>query len=432
MRRALVVGAGMAGLAAARTLADAGVDATVLEARDRLGGRTWTDTQFAGIPVELGGEYIHGDQVVTWEYVRKLGLRTLHWNKQDDSMVRTEGGEWLTMSQARAADAGFDLTRSWDLPDVPAGPYEDLAGYLRRVGFSREQLRYVERSFANAKSETMRFISARSVLRGFRRSSENGNGDFRILDGYGVIARHLAEGMDVRLGQPVEAIEPGGSRVSFISAAGERLEADAAVLAVPLGVLQAGTIRFRPGLSEEKARALAGLRMGPVIKMLYRFDERVAEPGVGAVYSRLNPPMWWSPSGGHDLRGQVWSAFVSGSWATSLLALGEEGALAAGVETLSAELGRRVEPVASMLVNWPEDPYARGGYSFVLPGNDGAREQLAIPEPPLFFCGEATAPEHQAATVHGAIESGRRAAKEVMAYLGTPLPRASAVGEPLG
>ncbi|MEX2541676.1 MAG: NAD(P)/FAD-dependent oxidoreductase [Trueperaceae bacterium] len=446
MPNALVVGAGMAGLAAARRLVDSGKSVVVLEARERLGGRLWTDRHFAEVPVELGAEFIHGDRVATWEYVRALGLRTLHWNKLGDSQVRTEGGEWLSMAEARAADRDLELTRTWELPDVPAGRYEDLGSYLKRIGFSRQQLRYVERWFANAQGEDMRFLSAAATLRALRGYAGNGEGDYRVIGGYDAVPKHLARGLDVRLSTPVAQVRWGAAGVTAVSEAGESFAAESLIITVPVGVWQADAIRFIPELPEEKSRALAGLRMGPVIKLVYRFAELVVGPETMAIYSRHNPPMWWSPSfgqigrgpdkrsapgsrpgeraatptTGHGGPGQVWTAFVSGSAAASLLALGEHGALAAGVEALSQELGRRLEPSDSRLIDWPGDRFSLGGYSYVLPGHDGVRGLLARPVPPLFFAGEASASEHQAGTVHGAIESGRRAAGEVSAFLGEP------------
>ena len=161
--RVLVVGAGIAGLSAAYHLEAAGIESTVLEARERIGGRVWTDRDFADIPVEFGAELIHGrsPEVNTWDWVDKLGLTTWHWNKNDDSMIRTEEGDWLTMGEARAASVELDVTRSWDLGDV-AEPSEDedLGSYLRRVGFSDAQLRYVRRSFAHAEGESMEYLNA--------------------------------------------------------------------------------------------------------------------------------------------------------------------------------------------------------------------------------------------------------------------------------
>lgn len=414
----LVIGAGMAGLAAAQELRRAGRDVIVLEAKDRIGGRTWTNRDFADHPVEFGAEFVHGDRAATWELIRALDLETLHWRKQEDSLVRLETGELLTMAEARATRPEFDITRSWELPEVDPLPNEDWHNYLVRIGFDRDQLRYVRRSHANASGEAMRFLSARAMLDAIHdEGGESGHGDYRLLAGYDRLVEHLAAGLEIRADDPTTHVSWGDAGVEVTTLDGVRYGAENAVIAVPLGVLQAETIQFDPALPEDKHAALLGLRMGQVIKLVYRFAEPIVEPGIMALYSRHNPPMWWSPSAGHATDQHVWTAFVSGDWAVELLALGEEGALAAGLETLRTELARpdlRAED--ALLVNWPDDPYTRGGYSFTLPGHEDARGLLAEPTPPLFWAGEATEPEHRAATVHGALLSGRRAAAELLAH----------------
>jgi monoamine oxidase len=420
----LVLGAGVAGLGAARDLRDAGLEVLVLEARDRVGGRVWTDRTLAPHPVELGAEFIHGDRADTWGLVRRLGLRTRPWPKQDESLVQLEDGRVLTMRAARAADPGFDATRTMVLPAVTPGRYEDLDAYLRRVGWTADQRRHVRRAFANAAGDDPHRLSSEAIVDGLA-SDDAGEGDFRLPDGQDALPLALADGLDVRLRVAVTRVVAGPDGVGVVTrpAAADgpatRWSARAAVVALPLGVLQSGDVAFEPDLDALKGDALAGLRMGPVIKLVCRLAAPPFDPGAGveAVYARGTPPMWWtsSPSG---TDAPIWTGFVSGAGAADLLRLEPEAALRRALAALEEAAGRPLAVLEGRVVAWPDDPWARGGYSHVVPGHQGARQRLAAPTPPLYWAGEATAPEGCAATVHGALRSGARAAREVLAALG--------------
>jgi len=414
----LIIGAGVAGLSAAYDLAQAGEAVTVLEARDRFGGRVYTRHDVAPFPIEFGAELIHGEHVATWDWVRRLDLNALHWPKLDDSLVRMEDGQWLTMRAARDQYPDFALTRTWERDFPPAQDGENFADYLARIGFTAEQVRYVRRSFGNALGDEIDLVDARAALDEIL-DDESGTGDYRLVEGYSAFYGALAEGLDIRLNSVVEQITWGEEGVQALCADGQHYPGQAAIVTLPLGVLQSGAVRFEPSLPADKLAALDGLHMGDSFKMFYMFEQPITEAHIMAIYSRLNPPMWWTPSAGRDVAGQVWTAFVSGAWARELLALGEDGALQAGLDALRAELGQpHLEPAARYIQNWPHDPYTRGGYSVVKAGHYGARAQLAAPTPPLFWAGEASARTHQAATVHGAHLTGRRAAAEVLAWLG--------------
>ena len=323
------------------------------------------------------------------------------------------------MADARAAYPDFEMTRSWELPAVPVAPDdESLESYLARVGFTDDQLYYTRRSWGNAAGDDISRLSAEVSLQEMYDETA-GYGDYRIMDGYGSIHDALSEALDIRLNTVVESVDWSQTPVVVTTRSGETFSADHVLITLPLGVLQAGSVRFIPALPAEKQQAIDTLVMGPAHKLIYRYAAPVLPEGMFALYSATNPPMWWQPSDGHETDETIMTAFVTGDWARELHDEGEEGALEHGFQTLQRELGRELpRPLAAVMVNWIDDPFALGGYSVAPPGAVNAREMLAQPlGERLFWAGEATAPNAWSSTVHGAYESGRRAAAEILVML---------------
>lgn len=411
MRSTIVVGAGAAGLAAGRQLQDADISVTVLEARDRLGGRLWTNRDFADHPIEFGGEFVHGDEISTQPLVQSLGLKVVHWKKTDDSLVRLKDGRFLTMKDARASDPEFDQVRSWRLPDLSPHPEgETFTAFLTRCGWNVDQIHYVRRMFANAVGGDPDVIDAYQAMHDLEAYAAN---DYRLLGGYDTLMHHLARGLDIRLNTVIDSVEWGPNGVRIRSTSGETHIADSAVITLPVGVLKAGVVTFSPELPAEKTGALQKIAMSAVSKIIFRFDKPVFNRDIGAIYSAGCPPMWWSPTVGRPhIKHTVWSTFFSGRWAEQLYDMGEEKAIAYALETFRKEIGdRNVTPSATKFVMWRDDPFAFGGYSFSLPGGFPGRAILGKPTPPLYWAGEGTAPT---STVHGAYDSGVRAAAEIL------------------
>jgi monoamine oxidase len=419
----LIIGAGIAGLAAAYHLQQAGKTVTVLEGRNRIGGRVWTSHDFADFPVEFGAEMMHGHNIATWEWVRKLGLKTYHWMQLDDTMVRMADGQWLTMTQARETSPDFEITRSWNMPDIAPTPDEDLRTYFQRIGFNETQLGYAQRTLGNSEGDDLSQLSAEAILAAIKYDyGAEPEGlpplawdDYRILDGYDSFYNGLANGLDIRLNTVVQSVEWGASGVTIYTTDGQTFHGEQAVITLPVAVLQSDKVRFSPQLPPIKQEALAGLSMPPVMKMVYLFDKPITDPAISGIYSAGNPPKWWQPSYSRDTKMTVWTGFFSGDYAREMLALDEEGALQKGLNTLRVETGNMdLQYVKARWVCWPHDEFTLGGYSIALPGHAAAREKLARPTPPLYWAGEATAEHHEVATVHGAYNSGKRAAQEVI------------------
>ncbi len=215
----------------------------------------------------------------------------------------------------------------------------------------------------------------------------------------------------------METLEWGPFGVKALTTDGRIFLADQAVIAVPLGVLKAGKIRFVPELPEAKQEALHRLGLTDAVKLFFLFDGPVFPPGIVELYvPGHSPDEWWSSAAGHGVNFEILTALATGPKARELLALPEEEALQSALQTLRQALGRPdLTPRRARLAHWQDDPYTLGAYSKASVGASQARRILAQPVGNrLFFAGEHTASNAWAATVHGAYASGRRAAQEIL------------------
>jgi monoamine oxidase len=205
------------------------------------------------------------------------------------------------------------------------------------------------------------------------------------------------------------------------------VRARAAIVTLPAGVLNANALRFDPPLPKSKRDAASCIVMGPVTKLVLRFRsafwERVADGRYrdGAFFHNAGAafPTFWTQL---PLRAPLLVAWAGGPKADALAALGDDLLVATALDELRALFGAEADPHAEFEAvyfhDWQRDPYARGAYSYVAVGGGDARAQLAAPvDGVLFFAGEATAPASEAGTVAGALQSGERAAAEVLAAL---------------
>jgi monoamine oxidase len=191
---------------------------------------------------------------------------------------------------------------------------------------------------------------------------------------------------------------------------------DAAVVALPLGVLAEDAVEFIPPLPERKREAIAGINRGHISKTILRFERVLWPPDMTFLWTAQSTQLWWRPGQGQPNEEPVLTAFFGGKDAAALESASKEEAVQEAVRQLEDILGERVGShlLGGRYVAWGAEQYTRMGYSSLPPGGRGLRQSLAEPVGGLYFAGEATSSGH-AATVHGAIESGRRAAEEILA-----------------
>ena len=433
----VVVGAGVAGLACAQRLTEAGVDSQVLEAADRVGGRAWTDYSMAGgAPVETGALMVHGRHVVTQQWARELrvGVRKLPVLQRSVFFREHRPARLPWMALPFHPRFGFRAVvqavwtvprgmRLWKAADVSLEEY-----------FERESTVPGARSIANFLHAHINVADPDQVgVRGTGEeealSEEGWLNHFQLVGGYSELVGRRAELLRprIRLESVVRSVRrsDGGVEVEWERASVRtKTRARAVVITIPLGVLKAESVQFEPPLPESKRRAIRRLGFGPVMETILRLRG-------GNLVERLGDctMLWGSTSTSFDRpfaglsdRPEILSAFTVAREASRRSALEDSEVVDATRAELDSFLPSdlHIGSVEDVLVRrWPQDPWIRGGYSF-LPPDVTIADRRALAEPidgRLFFAGEATHFGGEAATVHGAIETGYRAAEEVLRAL---------------
>jgi monoamine oxidase len=434
----LVIGAGVAGLAAARRLHAAGLSVLVLEARDRIGGRIYTvhDPQ-SPVPIELGAEFVQGVPPEITGITSAAGLQLIEvsggsWQVKDGRLQRRPGA-----SMNVVFDRLFDAAK--EEPDRSFAQFLEEFCPERRLEGARIQARTYIQGYHAAWPDR---IGIKGLVAGEQADDAiDGHRTQRLAGGYDGVVHWLGGGLPadaIRLNMVVTQIQwscghvevstrgvDGTSPATFI--------ARRAVITVPLGVLQAapdqaGAIRFQPPLAG-KTSALRKLEMGSVVRVVLRFREpfwqetlrhaagrRTSQLGWLRIPGAAVPTWWTSPRPDAP----VIVGWVGGPPAAELASLDDHAIVQRGLEVLGQAFGRKRESLEHLLMatyfhNWQQDPFTRGAYSYV--GVDGLAAQRAFAEPvedTLFFAGEATEYHGHFSTVHGAIATGYRAAAQVL------------------
>lgn len=439
----------MAGLSAARRLRRAGVDVAVVEARDRVGGRVLTVRDgFLPGPCELGAEFVHGQPPVLLDALREAGLR----------IGETPGGR-LCLVGDRLVDGDevfAPIFEAFDQPPEQDEPFETFANRQQATGRWTALQRAYALSFVEGyDAADPRTASLRSLIDENSASSPiDGERSWRVLDGYDRLPSALAEGLSeadgsLRLLTQVREVRWRRGQVECVLSPGaggpqQLVRARMALVTLPLGVLKAPVratshVRFSPALPGPKREAIGRLGMGGVVKCVLRFrrpfwldphavprlGDRAGDLGFllaarSAYEGRVSFPTWWTL---RPLDAPVLVGWAAGPAATALASLSPRAALERATRSLAFVLGLEPSQVAAQvngwrLANWLTDPFARGAYSFVPVGARDSGRQLAEPvEDTLFFAGEATDTNDQRGTVHGAMQSGLRAADEMLRAL---------------
>jgi monoamine oxidase len=408
----IVVGAGAAGLAASRRLRAAGCRIATIEARDRIGGRVWTEPDCHGLPFDHGASFVHAEHINPWTTI----ARRLRLAMQIDPRRR------LLFVGARPASeaelAGFMAARTQALDQVieaaQAGRAVSIAQAVQSTGPWSAQAQVALGPW---------LLGAENDIADAADFADSVSGRDRLVGiGYGKLVAAYGRGLPVTLNTAVQQIDYRGPGVVVETTAG-RLRGRLAIVTLPVGVLAAERVRFEPALPLEKQRAIEALPMGLLAKIALCFE---GDPfGQGDTFylhrqtTDQRAALYLMRPCGQDLV----LAFVGGDLARELEQAGEAAAgrfvLDPLLEIFGHKLKTRLRGVRQ--TRWGIDPFALGSYAVARPGGAAMRTVLARPVADrLLFAGEACAADGWAATAAGAHRSGKRAAGEALALLGHP------------
>jgi len=427
----LIIGAGAAGLMAARTLAKAGKKVAVLEARDRVGGRIHTLENASGQqPLELGAEFIHGDLPLTKSLLDEAGIA---YNHAGASMWRYEDGEFkenetFVEHWDDFLDELDDLEQDMSINCFLLREFKGEK--YRRL---RESVRQYVSGYDNADPKK---ASAFSLRREWQ--SEDMGAQYRVAGGYGKLTGFLADeitaaGGHIYLNSAVKKIFWQQKQVKVITSVGCTHTAKQLIVALPLGVLQVNAgdseaISFNPEIPDH-AKAINALGFGAVIKILLEFDEAFwgdkqteklagkSLSNMGYLFSTEEIPTWWTQVPQHT---NILTGWIGGPEAAEKANTPDTEILNQGLQSLAVIFNRDEQQLKQKLlnwhvVNWTADEFTRGSYAYDTVEADQARSVLSEPvENTIFLAGEYLYNGTAMGTVEAALDSGLRAAERIM------------------
>ncbi len=421
----VVVGSGMSGLAAASTLAASGLSVLVLEGRNRIGGRTYTDTTTFSVPADIGAQWFHqSPSSALLAYAAAHGYTLM----PDNQALVYDGTQPATPAQAAPFEQMFQTvhTEIDNTGAAAAGGAPDESAAQATVNQVGQPWYQLSEALMGPDDFAANFpdLSCQDLYN----YSIPQPGNTMIQGGMGTFVASFAKGLRIRLSTPVTAIKwdrRGG--VQVVTAA-EVIRARTAIVTTPMGGLAAGVIGFDPVLPAAYLNAIANLPMGDFEKIFLGFSRQVFDVPVNSVLislvDQIQEPLTQAPVWG----GNVAVCLVGGDFGRQLTMEGSAAMIDFAQQQVASFFGSGILSYyqSGLTTDWLNDPWTVGSYSHATPGNSAARQQLTAPlGDQVFFAGEALSVEHFA-TVNGAYLSGLAAANQVLSSLGRqPLPQAA-------
>eukprot|EP01111_Echinosteliopsis_oligospora_P015763 TRINITY_DN632_c0_g1_i1.p1 TRINITY_DN632_c0_g1~~TRINITY_DN632_c0_g1_i1.p1 ORF type:complete len:463 (+),score=118.47 TRINITY_DN632_c0_g1_i1:238-1626(+) len=445
----VVAGSGVSGLYCAHLLKKKGLNVLVVEAANYIGGRTKQITFFSCHPLDIGGEFIHGQGTLLNKLAEEHGWRTLKtFTSFPDPAVHTpqqpahEQVDWIFIGKDRRwvsyntedPDVKKLIDTLGDLCtlDSEAVPDISLTQHLMNQGISQKMISLADAMYAKTWSSDLDKLGLRECVRQDNLVVKNRNGSHNLVlhDSFKVVISTFAKGLEIKKNWRVKNVDYSGSNIKLTSYNNETVICKKAVLSVPIPALRDGDIQFQPPMSSIRKEAWSSVGLGTGLKIYLRFTKRFwpANHQLIICSDSFIPQIWFDDrpfiaTEAHPSEHHVCVGFATGDQADAIGKMKLNDAVDAFLHQLNTMYGSREEPNPAhtyyedkMTHNWSKDPYIRCAYSYPTMMPHALRLELAEPiADKLFFAGEATVKRAEIATINGAVESGGRVADEIIA-----------------
>jgi monoamine oxidase len=409
-----IIGAGFSGLYAAHLLAQSGFAVEIFEASSRFGGRVRPLHDFADFPIELGAEEIHGNSSIYYKILRNKKVPLIKKEFENYYMIK---GKLLEESEA---DLDRDFSKLQDLIlsfNSYAGGDTSVEDYVLKKSVPKSYLHIAEALIGNVYGSNIKKISAAGIAKSIQ-NWRAGEEKFWIrnrshLSVIEEICGHILT--KIRYNTQITKVNYSNQNIELEDKEGNRHSATRVIVAVPLSILKQGDIHFSPSLPGYKNSAISKIGMGIAMKIILKFAKRFWEPNTGSIVGDGWITEFYPSGYMKSMPNNVLVGLVVGESAEKLSEVGKN-VIKVALKELDSMFGKKIASrtlIDYFIMDWTKEPFIQGGFSFPSVGEGDAREKLMEPvSEKIFFAGEAANKFHYA-TIHGALESGERAAKEI-------------------